>query len=39
VDKLNTLIFKRLKEIIESRIMAIENIKRIAIHLEDILNI
>jgi len=39
-DKPSTLIFKRLKEAIELRIMAIENVKRIAIlPEEDVLNV
>jgi len=39
-DKPSTLIFKRLKEAVESRIVAAENVKRIAILLEeDVLNI
>ena len=40
VDKPSTFIFKRLKEAIELRIIAIENAERITILLErDILNI
>jgi len=40
VDKPSTLMFKRLKEAIESRIMATENVKRIAVLLEeDVLNV
>ena len=40
VDKPSTLIFKRLKEAVELRIVAVENIKQIAVLLEeDILNI
>ena len=39
VDKPSTLIFKRLKEAIELRIIAIENAKRIDVLLEDPLNI
>jgi len=39
-DKPSTLMFKRLKEAVELRIVAIENIKRIAVLLEeDVLNI
>ena len=39
-DEASTLIFKRLKKVIELRIIAIENAKQIAILLEeDILNI
>ena len=40
VDKSSTLVFKRLKEAIESRIMAAENAERIAILLEEnVLNV
>jgi len=40
VDKPSTLIFKRLKEAIESRIMAAENVKRMAVlPEEDVLNV
>ena len=38
VDEPSTLIFKRLKEAVELRIIAIESAKRIAI-LEEVLNI
>ena len=38
-DKPSTLIFKRLKEAIELRIIAIENAKRMDVLLEDPLNI
>jgi len=39
-DKPSTLVFKRLKEAIELRIMATENVKRMAVlPEEDILNI
>jgi len=40
VDKSSTLIFERLKEAVESRIMAAENVKRMAVlPEEDILNV
>ena len=40
VDKPSTFVFKRLKEAVELRIMAIENVERITILLEkDILNV
>ena len=40
VNKPNTLMFKRLKEAIKSKIIVIKNAKRIAVFLkEDILNI
>ena len=40
VDKPSTFIFKRLKEAVESRIMATENAERMTILLEkDILNV
>ena len=40
VDKPSTLIFKRLKKAVELRIVAIENVKQIAVLLEeDVLNI
>jgi len=39
-DEPSTLIFKRLKKAIELRIMAIENVKRVAVLLEeDVLNV
>jgi len=39
-DKPSTLIFKRLKEAIELRIIATENVKRMAVLLEeDVLNV
>jgi len=38
-DKPKTLVFKRLKEAIELRIMATENVKRMAVLLEDVLNV
>jgi len=40
VDKPSTLVLKRLNEAIELKIMAVENIKQIAVFLgEDILNV
>jgi hypothetical protein len=39
VDKPSTLIFKRLKEAVELRIIAIESAKRMAVLKEDVLNI
>jgi len=40
VDKPSTLVFKRLKEAVESRIMAVENVEQMAILLEeDVLNV
>ena len=40
VDKPSTFIFKRLKEAVESRIMAIENTERMAVlPEEDVLNV
>ena len=39
VDKLSTFIFKRLKEAVELRIIAIESAKRMAILEEEVLNI
>jgi hypothetical protein len=39
VDKPSTLVFKRLKEAIELRIIAVESAKRIAALEEEVLNI
>jgi len=36
VDEPSTLIFKRLKEAIELRIIAVENAKQMAVFLEDV---
>jgi len=38
-DEPSTLIFKRLKEAVELRIMAVENAERIAVLEEEVLNI
>ena len=39
VDEPRTLIFKRLKKAVELRIIATENVERMAVLLEDVLNI
>ena len=38
-DEPSTLIFKRLKEAVKLRIVAVENAKRIAVLLKEVLNI
>ena len=38
VDKFSTFVFEKLKEAVESRIMAAENVERMAVLLEDVLN-
>jgi hypothetical protein len=39
VDEPSTLVFERLKEAVELRIVAIEGAKRIDVLLEDVLNV